>query len=234
MTKLNELLENALVPDETTYNTIIHGYCWEGNVEKAFEFHNKMVEKSFKPDVYTCNILLRGLCMEGMLGKAINLFHSWVSKGKNLDAVTYNTLIAALCKERRLEDALGLAAEMEEKKLGPDSYTYNAIVGALYDAGRTKEAEEHLSKMIERDIMIQYSKHVNDENVATREPSGESDSSSIAYSEQIEKHCSEGRYKDAMQIYMEQIQKGVSVCKSTYIALMNGLIKRRKSILRAG
>ena len=34
--KLNELLGSGFVPDETSYNTIIHGYYREGDVEKAF------------------------------------------------------------------------------------------------------------------------------------------------------------------------------------------------------
>ncbi|KAL6527095.1 hypothetical protein OROGR_016185 [Orobanche gracilis] len=204
ITKLNELLENGLVPDETTYNTIIHGYCWEGNVEKAFKFHNEMVEKSFKPDIYTCNILLRGLCVEGMLEKASKLFKTWILKGKDLDAISYNTLITALCKEGRHEDALELVVEMEEKKLGPDSYTFNAIIEKTDD---------------KRDAVAS-------------EPSDELDSASLAYSEQINELCVEERYKDAIHIFTEQTQKGIPVNKSTYITLINGLIKRRKSVFR--
>ena len=36
--KLNELLQRGLVPDETTYNMLIHAYCKEGDLEKAFQF----------------------------------------------------------------------------------------------------------------------------------------------------------------------------------------------------
>ncbi|KAH7862192.1 hypothetical protein Vadar_001267 [Vaccinium darrowii] len=229
ITKLNELLENGLVPDETTYNSIIHGYCWEGNVEKAFQFHNKMVENSFKPDIFTCNILLCGLCKEGMLEKALKLFNTWISKGRVLDVVTYNTLITALCKEGRLEDALGLVVEMEVKKLGPDRYTYNAIIGALTEAGRNKEAEELLEKMAEMSFDPSLSLNKG-KDIVTCEILEKSDSSSLAYAEQISELCTEGKYKDAMHVFGELTQKGVAINKSTYITLMKGLVKRRKSI----
>ncbi|KAK1300281.1 hypothetical protein QJS10_CPB13g00527 [Acorus calamus] len=109
--KLNELHESGL--DGMTYNTLIHAYCKEGNLEKAFLFHNQMVENSFKPNVVTCNILMKGLCSEGMVDKAMKLFEMRVTHGKVVNAVTYNTLIGGLCKEGKLEAALELVKEME-------------------------------------------------------------------------------------------------------------------------
>lgn len=223
---LNELLKNGLVPDETTYNTIIYGYCSEGNVEEAFQFHNKMVENSFKPDVYTCNILLHGLSSKGMLDKALKLFNTWDSKGKTIDAVTYNTVISALCKNGNLEDAFNLVAEMELKKLGPNQYTYSAILGALHEAGRIKEAEELMSKMIERGMISEEPlKMDKEQGVVSCENLDESDSSAVAYSEQIIGFCNEGKYKDAMRIFGEVAEKGIAVNKSTCVTLMNALIQ---------
>ena len=190
-----------------------------------------MVENSFKLDVFTCNILLHGLCREGMLENALKLFNTWISKGKTIDTVTYNTLISSLCKDGRFEDAFDLLEGMEEKKLGPDQYTYNAILGVLTDAGRIKEAEEFMSKMVEMgklsDQSLQLGKGQDDGN---HDNSEGSDSSSIAHSEQIKELCTQGKYKEAMCIYEELTQKGVSVNKSTVFSLMDGLIKRRKSI----
>lgn len=232
--KLNELLESGLVPDETTYNTIIHGYCREGQVEKAFQFHNKMVEKSFKPDIFTFNILLHGLCREGMLEKALKLFNTWISKGKALDAVTYNTIISSLCKNGRFEEAFDILAEMEKKKLGPDCYTYNAIIGALANAGRIKEAEEFMSKIVEMGKLEDQTLPLNKgQHMGTSETPEESDPNSITFSEQINELCSQGKYKDAMQTFQESTQKGITLHKSTYINLMEGLIKRGKSISKA-
>ncbi|KAJ0046236.1 hypothetical protein Pint_06491 [Pistacia integerrima] len=196
-------------PDTTTINVLIYGCCleknfvdaleWlknieafgclpdnitEGQVEKAFQFHNKMVENSFKPDVFTCNILLRGLCRKGMLEKALKLFNTWISKGRTIDAAS--------------------------------------------------RSEDFKSKMVEegklKDLPIQL---VQGQSAVPTETSKGFDSSSIAYSEQINELCSQGEYKDAMRIFEETTQKGITINKSTYVNLMDGLIKRRKSISKA-
>ena len=169
-----------------------------------------------------------------MLEKALKLFNTWISKGKAIDVVTYNTLISSLCKEGRFEDVFDLLAEMEEKKLGPDQYTYNAILSALTDAGRIKEAEEFMSKIGEMGkLPDQPSQLGKGQDVVTHETPEESDSSSFAYSEQINELCTQGKYKDAMCIYEGLTQKGVTVNKFTVFNLMNGLIKRRKSTSKA-
>ncbi|KAJ0101288.1 hypothetical protein Patl1_06600 [Pistacia atlantica] len=94
--ELNELLESGLFPNETTYNTIMLGYCREGQVEKAFQFHNKMVGNSFKPDVFTCNILLRGLCRKGMLEKGQSAMPTKTSKGFDSSSIAYSEQINEL------------------------------------------------------------------------------------------------------------------------------------------
>eukprot|EP00257_Ricinus_communis_P028154 XP_025015568.1 pentatricopeptide repeat-containing protein At2g16880 [Ricinus communis] len=185
-----------------------------------------MVEKSFKPDLFTCNILLRGLCTEGMLDNALKLFNTWISKGKAIDAVTYNTIISGLCKEGRFEEAFDLLAEMEEKKLGPDCYTYNAILCALADAGRM-EAEEFMSKIVEQGKLQDQTISLNKRKTESgSETAQESDPNSVAFSEQINELCTQGKYKDAMHMVQESTQKGITLHKSTYISLMEGLIKR--------
>ncbi|XLS79267.1 hypothetical protein HN51_063492 [Arachis hypogaea] len=208
--KLNELLDKGLAPDEATCNIIIHGYCWEGAVEKAFLFYNRMVENSFKPDVIICNILLRGLCKHGMFE------NTWIIKGR------YNTLISVLCKEGKLDEAFDLMTEMEKKKLGPDRYTYIAFIGALTHAGRTEEANKFMSKLLET------GPNMISEDTSQILGAGDKD-----YSEQISNFCTQGKYKEAMKLFQESEQKGVSLNKSACFKLMDGLLKRRKSISKA-
>lgn len=193
-----------------------------------------MIEDLFKPDVFTCNILLRGLCREGMLEKALKLFNTWVSKGKDIDVVTYNTLISSLCKEGKFENAYDLLTEMEERKLGPDQSTYNEILGALTDAGRIKEAEEFRLKMVESGILHDRNLKLDQgQYVLTSDMSEHIDSKSMAYSDQINELCNQHKYKDATHLFDEATKKGVVLNKYTYLSLMEGLIKRRKSTSKA-
>jgi len=91
-----------------------------------------------------------------------------------------------------------------------------------------------MSKMAEiGKLPYQPSQMGKRQDVVTHETMEESDSSSTAYSEQISELCSQGKYKEAMRIYEEFTHKGVTVNKSTFFHLMDGLIKRRKSISKA-
>ncbi|KAL4345450.1 hypothetical protein AHAS_Ahas11G0279600 [Arachis hypogaea] len=169
-----------------------------------------MVENSFKPDVIICNILLRGLCKHGMFE------NTWIIKGR------YNTLISVLCKEGKLDEAFDLMTEMEKKKLGPDRYTYIAFIGALTHAGRTEEANKFMSKLLET------GPNMISEDTSQILGAGDKD-----YSEQISNFCTQGKYKEAMKLFQESEQKGVSLNKSACFKLMDGLLKRRKSISKA-
>ena len=136
-------------------------------------------------------------------------------------------------QEGIFEAAFHLVSEMKEMNLGPDHQTYNAILGALTSAGRTNEAEEFMSKMVEVGKFQEQSLQLKEQNVKTSKITMISDPDSNACSEQIIELCDQGRYKDAMRIFEASNQKVVTLNKSTYIILMKGLVKRRKSISKA-
>ncbi|QHO21116.1 hypothetical protein S245_037996 [Arachis hypogaea] len=258
-----KMVESGFSPDCFTYNTMINGYCKAGNLGEAFKMMDEMGRKGLKmdtltlntivhklcvekllkeayeltvkttkfgPDEATCNIIIHGFCWEGALEKAFLFYNRMVENSfkpdvitcKPVDAVTYNTLIPVLCKEGKLDEAFDLMTEMEKKKLGPDRYTYIAIIGALTHAGRTEEAKKFMSKLLET------SPNMISEDTSQILISGDMD-----YSEQVTNFCTQGKYKEAMKLFQESEQKGVSLHKSACFKLMDGLLKRRKSISKA-
>jgi len=228
-------MEKGLVPDDTTYNIIIHAYCKEGDLENAFQFHNKMVENSFKPDVVTCNTLMNGLCQYGKLDKALKLFESWVEKGKKVDVITYNTLIHALCKDSNVDMALHFFVDMEARGLQPDAFTYNVVLSALSEAERSEEAQNMLhkledsGKLSEKYYPVMNETGKNPDLKCDTEIGGNAQSDDQEnYNKRVNELCIGGQLKEAKAILDEMMQKGMSVDSSTYITLMEGLIKRQK------
>jgi pentatricopeptide repeat protein len=71
------------------------------------------------------------------------------------------------------------------------------------------------------------------QDVITPNISPEVGTSDMMYSEQISSLCTQRKYKEAMKLFQQAEQKGVSLSKYTYIKLMDGLLKRRKSISKA-
>ncbi|KVI06902.1 Pentatricopeptide repeat-containing protein [Cynara cardunculus var. scolymus] len=219
---------NGLFPDSVTYNTLINGYSKAGSLGEALKMMKEMSGRGLQMDSVTVSTVLHALCLEknkGLLEKAITLFNTWISKGKTVDAVTYNTLVSCLCKEGRFEDAMDLVAEMKEKNLGPDRYTYNAVLVTLTDAGRREEAEDLMSKMIEWGNVL--------DDLSSHGVQDEPDTSLVACSEDIDKLCTERKYRDALRLFGELSGKGIAVKKSTCISLMCALIKKEMRRLNA-
>ncbi|KAH8497244.1 hypothetical protein H0E87_019792 [Populus deltoides] len=218
--------------DEVSYGTLIIGYFKHEKASQALRLWDEMKEKEIIPSIITYNSMIAGLCQMGKTNQAIDKLDELLESGlgKDVDAVSYNTIILSLCKEKRFGEAFDLLAEMEEKKLGPDCYTYNAILGGLTDAGRMKDAEEFISKIAEKGKSeYQFLELGKRQDARTSEIPQEPHPNAIAYSKKINELCSQGRYKDAMKIFHESKQKNIILLKSTYIDLMDGLIKRRKS-----
>jgi pentatricopeptide repeat protein len=219
----------------------------DGDLENAFQFHNKMVENSFKPDVVTCNTLMNGLCLYGKIEKAIKLFQSWLEKGRSVDVITYNTIIQAMCKTGDVDTALSFFADMEIRGLQPDAFTYNVVLSVLSEAGRSEEAQNMLHKLAEsgklsekfssplmKPSVEETETGTEDEGKSGTEPCKNAEENAAEeYKKRVNELSTGGQLKEAKAVLDEMMQKGMPVDSSTYITLMEGRIKRQKRLTHA-
>jgi pentatricopeptide repeat protein len=64
-----------------TYNTLINGFCKEGNLEKARELLQEISEKGCRPNLLTYNTLIDGLCKHHKLDEAQKIFYDMPKQG---------------------------------------------------------------------------------------------------------------------------------------------------------
>ncbi|CAK7323756.1 unnamed protein product [Dovyalis caffra] len=76
---LTRMNSEGVIADSVTYNSLINGYCKEGNMEKALEVYSQMT-KSVKPDVITFSTLNDGYCKAGNVQSATSLYSEMVIK----------------------------------------------------------------------------------------------------------------------------------------------------------
>jgi pentatricopeptide repeat protein len=147
-----------------------------------------------------------------------------------------------LCKDNDVDTALRFFADMEVRGLQPDVFTYNVLLSALSEAGRSVEAQKMLHKLNESGKLygrfFYPSIKSSVEAVETgKDPEVKSDIESVgntqgddqeSYNKYIKELCIGGQLKEAKAVLDEMMQKGMSVDNSTYITLMEGLIKRQK------
>ncbi|KAJ0102357.1 hypothetical protein Patl1_06174 [Pistacia atlantica] len=190
---LNKASKRGYCLDEVSYGTLITGYFKDGKVDRALKLWDEMKEKKIVPSVVTYNIIIAGLCRSEKTEQAIDKMNELLENGLIPNETTYNTIIHG---EGMLEKALKLFNTWISKGRTIDAVTYNTMISRL------QEAEDFKSKMVEEGKVKDLR-----QSVVTTETSEGFDSSSIAYSEQINELCCKGKYKDAMHIFEETTQK---------------------------
>ncbi|KAG6385736.1 hypothetical protein SASPL_154614 [Salvia splendens] len=90
---LKKVKSRGLVPDSFTYNTLIHGFMKEENVDMTFVLVNQMKKESISPDLVTYNAILDQFCRLGRMQEANSVYRKMIEKGINPDRATYTSLI---------------------------------------------------------------------------------------------------------------------------------------------
>ncbi|THF99016.1 hypothetical protein TEA_017931 [Camellia sinensis var. sinensis] len=98
-----------LQKDTTTFDTLIKGFCLNGNMASAVKFFDEIVEKGFQPNFITYGTIMNGLCKIGNTSAAILLLRKMEEKGNcEPGLVEYSMVINSLCKDRLVTEALKL------------------------------------------------------------------------------------------------------------------------------
>merc|ERR1711964_567563 len=83
------MIQHGSQPNLITYNTLINGYCLQGEMEKAKEMFEEM---SFLPDIISYNTLVEGYVKVGQIDVALKLLKDMICDGVLPDYITRNTL----------------------------------------------------------------------------------------------------------------------------------------------
>ncbi|XP_068655707.1 pentatricopeptide repeat-containing protein At3g53360, mitochondrial [Aristolochia californica] len=113
--------------DVVSWNAMIAGYAYSGNIEEAMFFFSNMRQLGMKPDQITlvCVLCACSGCASLHLGRQI---HSYIFKmGFDLDAQVCNTVLAMYAKCLDLSDGIKVFEEMSAIR---DAVSWNAMITA--------------------------------------------------------------------------------------------------------
>lgn len=95
------LMQNpGLTPDVVMYNIMIHGFCKEGQIQKANGLLLDMEEKGLEPNVVIFDTLMRGLIRNDEPSKVNELLHIMAEKKVAPDASIISLLLDLLAKDQ--------------------------------------------------------------------------------------------------------------------------------------
>ncbi|KAM0936897.1 putative tetratricopeptide-like helical domain superfamily [Dioscorea sansibarensis] len=235
---VDEMVRLGLAPDEVTYNTIMNGYCKEGDVHRALVAHAEMMRRGLKPNVVTYTLLIDAMCKAGNLKKAMEFVEQMREREIGLNEVTYTALVDGFCKKGFLDDAVVVLNEMKMSGILPSVVCYNALVHGYCELGRMLEAEGivremegnglRLDKVTFGTLLNGYRKN-GDLEMAFKLNQEMLDKGilpdAIAYSSLIRGLCEARKLDDAFGLFKQMLSVSVLPDEITYTTLIDGCCK---------
>ncbi|XP_047337612.1 pentatricopeptide repeat-containing protein At4g01030, mitochondrial [Impatiens glandulifera] len=112
-----------------TWNSLISGYSFNGQFDKAVELLNSM-RNEVEPDLVTYNSMVSGYAMWGYNKEAIDTIQTIKLVGLNPNVVTWTALISGCVQREDYVNAIQFAIKMNQERIKPNSVTLSTLLRA--------------------------------------------------------------------------------------------------------
>ncbi|KAF7120110.1 hypothetical protein RHSIM_Rhsim13G0117400 [Rhododendron simsii] len=180
------LKDGKLLPDQVTYNTLIHMLTKHGHSDDAVVFLKEAEERGFLVDKIEYSAIINSYCREGRIDRAKELLGEMITKGCSPDVVTYSAVVHGFCRIGEVDEAKKLMQVMNKQGCKPNTISYTALLNGLCRSGKSSEAREMMN--------------LSEEEWWT--PNG------ITYSVVMHGLRREGKLSEACNVVKEMIRKG--------------------------
>ncbi|CAL9204184.1 unnamed protein product [Musa hybrid cultivar] len=180
------------------WTILIESLCQAGQVDRASTLLGKMVEHGCSPTVMTYTSLIRGLFQAQKFNEVSMLLETMISNKCSPDLVFYNVLIDCFSKARRFDDAIDVFLCLGDSRLHPDAYTMSSLICTLCSSGKLRL----LPKLIAgSDVTADL----------------------VACNSLINALCKAGFPFQAVEAFVNMVNRGFSPDDYSYAGLLNGL-----------
>ncbi|KAI3965623.1 hypothetical protein MKX01_010580 [Papaver californicum] len=93
---LGRMVDKGIHPDTITYNTFIHAYSKQGNVNDAIKLMEGMAAQGCSRDLFTYTSLIYGLCEVRNLEEAMIYLDKLLKEGISPNVATWNVLVRSV------------------------------------------------------------------------------------------------------------------------------------------
>jgi len=188
--------------DVVAFNTLLAGFVADGRFEDAFELAREMERRGCPPNAVSYTTLMQGLGARGRVDEAMRVFVEMRRKGCTPDAVTYGTLVSAFCKTGKISQGYEFLDAMSREGLRVDAAVYHGF----FIAHEKKEQLEECLELMERMRECRCPPDLKIYNVVIR----------LA--------CKLGETKQAIALWNEMENGGLSPGVDTFAIMVSGLV----------
>ncbi|KAL6843494.1 hypothetical protein ACP4OV_026556 [Aristida adscensionis] len=235
--RLAEELQPRLPLSLRHYTALLYGWCRLGKLDEAKHVLARMKAAEVAPDVVAFNTLLAGFVADGRFEDAYELAREMERRGSPPNAVSYTTLMQGLGARGRVDEAMRVFVEMRRKGCAPDAVTYGTLVTAFCKAGKMSQGYEFLDAMSRDGLRVDaavylgfFVAHEKKEQLEEclelmermRECRCPPDLS--VYNLVIRLACKLGETKQAMTLWNEMENGGLSPGVDTFAIMVSGLV----------
>ncbi|KFK25770.1 hypothetical protein AALP_AA8G157700 [Arabis alpina] len=144
---LLEMQGSGLLPDETTYNFLVHGYSSCGDHSSSLQEVSAMISGGIKPNNRSLRAVIRSLCDSGDVKKALDIFQVMESKGWIFgSSVAQTKIVESLISKGEIPRAKDFLLRVTRN--GMMAPNYDNLIKKLSDRGNLDIAVHLLNTML--------------------------------------------------------------------------------------
>lgn len=150
-----KVFSNFSVRDEVSFNTMIAGYCENGEILKAKELFTMMEYEDRSKDLISWNSMISGYTENSMFNEALSLFIDLMNEGGVVpDSFTLGSVLNACSEMGSSRLGKGIHSYCIVRGLQSNLFVGGALVDMYCKCRDLEAAEKAFNRVSERDIVI--------------------------------------------------------------------------------
>jgi len=136
--------------DTVSFNTVIKGFIYAGDVSRGFDILREIREQGLEPDDVTFATLFDASLTDSDMDAMQTIVDRLLASDRNVDTATFTAFIKGLVRANYLQKALKLYHDMQNRATAkPDLATYSVLIKGCVDSHFMTEALSLVADMRE-------------------------------------------------------------------------------------
>ncbi|XP_068650348.1 pentatricopeptide repeat-containing protein At3g23020 [Aristolochia californica] len=234
---VRKMQEAELVQNCIPYCAVISSFVKLGELGVAEELYEEMVSYDIKPDIVVFGILINAFAEVGSVKEATKYVNAMKAAGFTGNSVIFNSLIKLYTKVGYIEEAQDIYQLLQLSEEGPDIYSSNCMIHLYSEYSMVRGAEEIFKDLKQRGEANEFSyskmlymykkigRYSEAIGIAHEMNKGGMLTDMLSYNNVIGLFVTDGRLKEAAEVFYQMIDLGIQPDGSTFRSLGIALIR---------